>query len=839
MDWDWDLDLDSDSDWWDSGQSPSEVGLLLPAKADLIPVEILSEIFLLIVQDSSGYRRDLVLVCRRWHAIILSTPGIHAQLTIRRATQKEVVQAFIQGRKSRLHVRVDINDEQDGSDFNAENFHACFAAASQVASRWSSLTLVSPPPHGEYKALQILPLLTHLESFDLACDFGEFGKALMIAISRGASPKLTAMRLEDPAAVLYLVQPVGLHITHGLTTLNIQLSKKMSSPVNILPHLHRLEHFDARNLCLPFYPPDTTLSLSRTLRFLYLRSVSVQWMAGHVFPALEECEVNFPHNADIIQALQPVTMPSCSYFLYHSNDLHPFAHFHLPSLKMLDVKSGQWNVWRGNPQLAALCPVFSAGAKSLTELRLDVECSEQLLVHMLNLVPVLKHLWLGVARPNALSTTFFQEFIVREPSADGASDVVGPPSQAIAPLCPSLDSLDLHYRRWLRGPDDRALIVAFGDIMASRNSNIHNSFELELSFDETLEESNWSIDKPVTKSQGLGHAGLILGISVPHGIIPVSTTLTRNGVVALPLKEAEYLYLRHPYFISSLEFLFTHDHMELMVYDYHRLSLPTPLPCALPLFYALRVLVVEDTNPLFLAGHTFPKLERCRVVDSRNHFVPPPSLFTRTEMPVCTRIDIDDPHLLATFKLPQIYEVALNFSHPDCSTIWEKNIAVNANLSGLTFLHIKKEPFDGDLIPILRSLSSLETLIISSRRSVVSLRALLPMDANGASGLKQMSGEGGSLALLCPRLQDLQIEEWKGRDTLAQAELDVTLMDVVFLRAKCGSPLKSFTFFGIWTMRGSMVGSKVELIGKDGTFTMKEFVLDKKPEKGFGFKLDV
>ena len=94
-----------------------------------------------------------MLVCQCWHAIVLSTPGIHSSLTIRRATQKEVVQQFIQGRKSHLYVRVDMNDEKDGSDFNAENFHACIMATAQAASRWSSLHLISPPPHGEYKHL--------------------------------------------------------------------------------------------------------------------------------------------------------------------------------------------------------------------------------------------------------------------------------------------------------------------------------------------------------------------------------------------------------------------------------------------------------------------------------------------------------------------------------------------------------------------------------------------------------------------------------------------------------------------------------------------------------------
>jgi len=347
---------------------------LPPGKADLIPVEILSEIFLLIVKDWSGYREDLMLVCRRWHAIMLSTPGIHSPLTIRRATQKEVVQAFVQGTKTHLDVRVDMNDETDGSDFNAENFLACFMAAAQAASRWTSLNLISPPPLGEYTDLRIWLPLVHLESFKVARGFGGFLGPIMTAIRSSAPPNLTSIEIEDLAAVLYLVQPAGLHITHCLTTLKIHLFKRVGIPVDILPHLHRVEFFEARNLCLPFYPPDAPLPLNNTLRFLHLKSVSVQWMAGHVFPALETCRITFPHHVDTIQALQPVTMPSCYFLTYNSNDLHPLAHFYLPPLSELEVKSGEWNTWRGNRQLAILYPIVTAGAQSLTALHLDVNC---------------------------------------------------------------------------------------------------------------------------------------------------------------------------------------------------------------------------------------------------------------------------------------------------------------------------------------------------------------------------------------------------------------------------------------------------------------------------------
>ena len=237
------------------------------SKAYLIPVEILSEIFLLVSQFPGDKRwnwRVLMLVCTHWHAVILSTPGFHSQFTIRKATQKEAVQAFIQGRKTRLGVIVDMNDEGDGSDFNAENFRACFMAAIQEAPRWSSLNLISPPPHGEYKDLQILQPLTLLESLKLACGSGEFFEQLMTTICKNAPPNLAAMDLADPVAVLYLVQPAFAHIYHSLTSLKIQLFKRMDSPVDILPHLQRLETLEACRLCLPFYSPDSSLPLIQT-----------------------------------------------------------------------------------------------------------------------------------------------------------------------------------------------------------------------------------------------------------------------------------------------------------------------------------------------------------------------------------------------------------------------------------------------------------------------------------------------------------------------------------------------------------------------------------------------
>ena len=102
------------------------------------------------------------------------------------------------------------------------------------------------------------------------------------------------------------------------------------------------------------------------------------------------------------------------------------------------------------------------------------------------------------------------------------------------------------------------------------------------------------------------------------------------------------------------------------------------------------------TNPSLLAGHTFHKLERCKVVaQHESDHIPVSHLFT--EMPVCTRLDVNDLTLVSTFKLPHIHELAVEFGDLKCNMIWEKQIALNTSLSGLKLLHMKDWHFHGNL----------------------------------------------------------------------------------------------------------------------------------------------
>ncbi len=404
-----------------------------------------------------------MLVCRHWRAIMLSTPGIRSYLGIYSWTRKKYVEMF--GRRWHLDVVVDVEyvpldmDHFVAPDINPVEFHACFMAAAETASRWRSLEILSLPPPEEYKDLQIKYPVQHpesfkyLESFELApsCDLGNFLEPLLNAITTTVTPRFTVMEVFRPDAALYLLQSAHFQVFSSLTTLRL-ICRRMRNPVDVLPSLHRLEIFEAHHLFLPIYPPGVDLPLVQTLRDLHLKSVSVQWMTGQIFPALAKCSIIFPQYAD---AIQSVDMPSCWFLNYDSNNLSVLEHFHISTLKNLDIKCGQWRTWSGSLQLIRLRPIFAA--QSLTCLHLEIKCSERLLAYMLKLVPALKDLRMQFSSPHALSSAFFLLL-----AAGGRKATAGPSSQAIVPLGGKLRMLALHYKRWLRGPERNALLSAFG-----------------------------------------------------------------------------------------------------------------------------------------------------------------------------------------------------------------------------------------------------------------------------------------------------------------------------------------------------------------------------------------
>jgi len=783
-------------------------------RAHRFPVEIFSEIFLYAVQDDPHSQTNLMLVCRYWYDIMLSTPGIHSQLRIYSWTKKRDVERF--GRRWLLDVTVDTQrlDPYDRSYVDPVKIHACLMAAGEAALRWRSLALLSFPPPGGYKDLQVMHPLQHLESFKLAasCELGNFLEPLLTAITTTVTSRFTAMEVFHPDAAFHLVQPAHFQIFASLTTLRL-VCRRMQNPVDILPSLNNLVVFEVHHLSLPIYSPGVDLPLTQILRVLHLKSVSVQWIAGRIFPALEECSIIFPHHADTIQA---VYMPSCSILKYHSNILRTLEHFHCPPLGKLEIKCGQCRTWRGNLQLATLHPIFAA--QSLTCLHLEIKCSEPLLAYMLGLAPSLEELWMGLSSPHALSSAFFLAF-----AAGGRNASANTLSQTLPPLCRQLRKLHLHYKRWSRRAERNGLIPAFGAIVASYPPEKHG-FSFQLSFGEGSELQEWIVHKP-NKSfdvkPGIGET--FIGVSSPHGIVPLST----SSVVS---SGASFTELDNP---RESEYISTDDELELPIdyfFSFHSLTEVRMYGLTLdmqpntqsspdtPIFHMLKVLVVwSQLSPW--ASQTFHRLERYHESSACDEDKPRQDRLT--EMPLCTRLATSLSRL-ATLKLPQVCELEVFFNNeeePDY--LWEKHVAVNVRLSGLKLLFLSRrwcaDSSFNDIPKILGSLPALETLVLNGVHLVdpyaTFFEAFLPMIAQDTS---ELIWEGQMPEVLCPRLESLQIERI---GPTREPELMPVLKNIVTLRAIFGSPLKSFTFYD-WPF----LGEKWELIGTDGSFVMAEVV---------------
>jgi hypothetical protein len=779
-------------------------------KAHRIPVEIFSEIFLYTVQGDPQSQTNLMLVCRHWRNIMLSTPGIHSQLRIMWSTRKKDVERL--GMRWFLDVTVDMTPVHRWYKSDPVEFYASFMAAAEAASRWRSFVLVSFPPPEEYKDLQIMHPLQHLESFKLAasCNLGNFLEPLITAITTTVTTRFTVMEVFHPDAALYIAQSAHFQAFSSLTTLRLNC-RRMQNPVDILPSLHKLEIFEAHHLSLPIYSPGVDLALTQSLRVLHLKSVSVQWIADRIFPALEKCTIIFPHHAD---AIQSVFMPSCSSLKYDSNNLRALEHFHTLNLARLEVKCGQWRTWRGNLQLIALRRVFAA--QTLTCLHLEIKCSGRLLLHMLGHAPSLEELWMGLSNPHALSSAFFLAF-----AAAGCNARAGPPSQTIAPLCRQLRRLHLQYKRWSRGSERNALIQAFGAVAASRPPENQN-FSFRLRFGEGPDSQEWIVHEPVERFDvKLGHTRTFIGVSSPHGIVPLSTNyypLKKLG--GLIPKESEYITTHERLELPFQQFFSFHGLKEVRVGMLTLKMRPNAQfsPNA-PLFQTLNLLSILSAP--FLAGQTFHKLKRYKEVygDKSDNLGQSPL----TEMPVCTRLIVPLSRL-ATLKLPQVCELGV---HVDCkgfNYIWENHIAVNANLSGLRLLQLRiAAPFVPfpivEITKTLGLLPTLETLVLDSGYLIGPLvnffEAFVPSDVPRTSGLNQPSWESQISGVLCPRLESLQLESIR---LTKEPKIMPILKDIVTLRAIIGSPLKSFTFYA-WHPK-----EKWELIGRDGGFLIETVV---------------
>src|SRR5258706_2464613 len=188
--------------------------------------------------------------------------------------------------------------------------------------QWRSITIISSPPREDIEGdehLKTLPLvfngpLEGLQSFKIKHTWHDTSIFLFLYITF-PHDNITDIELSLPSALSHFAQPQFVTIFHALIIFKAEVNL-MCGVVDILAQFQQLETLDLQGLHLPTYPVETDLQLVHTLKYMKINTVSVQWMAGHTFANLEECQILCPVHPEIIALGCSVNLPICMKFTY-------------------------------------------------------------------------------------------------------------------------------------------------------------------------------------------------------------------------------------------------------------------------------------------------------------------------------------------------------------------------------------------------------------------------------------------------------------------------------------------------------------------------------------------
>jgi len=240
------------------------------------PLELLQSILSIIIDDASNSPLVLMLVCKHWYTTVT---GIWALVKLVTRTPKDAITMKLKRNRWLLDVVVDT--EIDRGDFVPSEgaYETIFAAIEAIVETFPGQAGL--PEDLVNRGLQRCSnaTMSRLETFTVkcACEMSPLLDRLLRILGTTASPELTTVEINSANVVSFLV-PVYSSIFRSVIVL-LDISGT-HDPVDLLPHLHRLEELTASHLSLPVYGHDINLPFVNTLRHLTLRAVSIQWMSG-------------------------------------------------------------------------------------------------------------------------------------------------------------------------------------------------------------------------------------------------------------------------------------------------------------------------------------------------------------------------------------------------------------------------------------------------------------------------------------------------------------------------------------------------------------------------------
>jgi len=455
-----------------------------------LPTELLAEILVIAIEGHGLNRLDMMRVCRSWRATVLSMARIWSRLTIRPLTSREQVEFMVE-RTRQVPLDLLIDSESIYPPYRAlregETAYEGLVLAMKTMSRWRSLTIEFFPREGDIVAtegeeetnLMFAEPLEKLETFKISslCESSAPLNQLLGHVATTSTPRLKRVELASPNPIWFLADPKYRAFFSHLTHFKVDV-REMRNPADILPSFENLEVLEACRLHLPMYPHDLDLPVVRTLKRISTKIVSVQWMSGRTFPALEDCTIIWPHHPETLRLHGGVDLPVCTQFIYDDHLIEPISDFRLPKLDKMVVQNEAWNKPRGSTQLAS---VWSDSAHSEwlrpRVLHLSTQCHDQHLINALLLHPDLEELVLGLVRPDGLGKKFFNTMVAKRlkavssssgPSSSSAQSNGSPSSHLVAPLVPKLKVFGVRYRRWIKGKEKDEITPLLEKIIQSR-----------------------------------------------------------------------------------------------------------------------------------------------------------------------------------------------------------------------------------------------------------------------------------------------------------------------------------------------------------------------------------
>ena len=442
-----------------------------------LPPDLLHQILLIIIDDINASHSHFALmrVSKHWNNIIT---GSWVSLKLGTTTPRHAVTRKLERDQWLLDVGVDT--EIDRSVFTpSEGAYQTIFAAIQAASRRRSPVVKTLPAQADLPEHLVNSGLQQCTSvvmgrprrFKIKCPCPcetSLLQHLFCILGTAASGELITVEMNS-ATVISFLAPTYSSIFRSVTVLSLD-NLGGRNPVDLLPHLYQLDTFTASHLSLPVYPNDANLPLVHTLRHLSLRAVSIQWMSGRTFHALESCTLHFPLHRHILHTFN-TALPNCKDLIYQGYPLDILNGILAQNLTYLTVKCSYSEKSLGGRQLVQLAShALRENRLAPRILHISIEAMNEAWMEALTFMSNLEELVIDNAQPSSLGVTALQAFVVHSVHSNN-QHTTATQGGRYTPLCPSLKRFGLRYRRWLRPSEHFDLIPELVAIILSRQQS--------------------------------------------------------------------------------------------------------------------------------------------------------------------------------------------------------------------------------------------------------------------------------------------------------------------------------------------------------------------------------